>query len=172
MSEAIETAIQSENWAVARKLIRAALEREPQSHWLITRLALTYYEEQKYAASLSYSHKALKIAPRCPLALWDYAGSLQMLGIHRKALSVYRTLLARGVEGIAYGDCGEGLSWARGLISDCFYRQGLSFKKLKQKKAATESYRKHLKMRGPGCRSIYEIGGVKKELLELTQANS
>jgi tetratricopeptide (TPR) repeat protein len=168
MSKAIEAAIRSEKWGKARKLIRAELKRKPDSHWLMTRLSLTYYEEHKYVTSLSYSKKALKIEPRCPLALWDYAGTLQMLGRHRMALGIYRQLLSRGIEGIAHGDCGEGLSWARGLVADCFYRQGHSLRALKQKKAAIKSYGKHLRMRGPGCRSIYKVSAVRKELSELT----
>lgn len=108
MPKAIEEAIHSKNWRRARQLIRAELKEKPDSHWLLTRLGLTYYEERAYRKSLSYSRKALRLAPNCPLALWDYAGSLQMLGRHRTALRVYRQLLSRGVEQIAYGDCGEG----------------------------------------------------------------
>ena len=168
MSKAIEAAIRSERWKKARQLIRAELKDKPKSHWLLTRLGLTYYEERAYRASLSYSQKALRLAPECPLALWDYAGSLQMLGRHRMALRVYRQLLSRGVGQIAHGDCGEGRGWARGLIAGCFYREAHSYKKLKKEKAAIDSYRKHLRMRGPGCRSIYAVRTVRKELSELT----
>jgi hypothetical protein len=77
MSKAIEAAIRTEKWERVRQLIRAELKEEPDSHWLLTRLSLTYYEEQAYRKSLSYSRKALKLAPRCPRALWDYAGCLQ-----------------------------------------------------------------------------------------------
>jgi tetratricopeptide (TPR) repeat protein len=162
MSNAIETAIRLENWKKARQLIRGALGREPGSHWLITRLGLTYYEERAYRASLSYSRRALKLAPECPLALWDHAGSLQMLGRHRMALRIYRQILSRGVEELAYGDCGEGRRWARGLVADCLYRQAHSYKKLKEREAAINSYRKHLRMRGPGCKSIYAVHIVRK----------
>jgi tetratricopeptide (TPR) repeat protein len=168
MSKAIETAIRLESWKKARQLIRGALRREPGSHWLITRLGLTYYEEREYRASLSYSRRALKLAPKCPLALWDHAGSLQMLGRHRMALRIYRQIVSRGIEEIAYGDCGEGLRWARGLIADCHYRQAHSYKKLKEWKAAIDSYRKHIRMQGPGCKSIYAVHIVRKELSELT----
>jgi tetratricopeptide (TPR) repeat protein len=168
MSNTIEAAIRSENWRKARRLIRAKLKREPDNHWLLTRLGLTYYEERAYRESLSYERKALNLAPRCPLALWDYAGSLQMLGKHRMALRVYRQLLSRGIKGIAFGDCGEGRGWARGLIADCFYRQAHSYRKLGEQKASIGCYRRHLKMRGPGCRSIYPVQAVRKELSELT----
>ena len=168
MSKAIEAAIRLESWKKARRLIRGALRREPGSHWLITRLGLTYYEEHAYRTSLSYSRRALKLAPKCPLALWDHAGSLQMLGRHRMALRIYRQILSRGVEEIAYGHCGEGRPWARGLVADCLYRQAHSYKELKEPKAAINSYRMHLRMRGPGCKSIYAVRTVRKELSELT----
>jgi hypothetical protein len=60
MSKAIEVAIRSERWKKARQLIRARLREQPDSHWLLTRLGLTYYEERAYRASLSYSRKALR----------------------------------------------------------------------------------------------------------------
>lgn len=167
MSKAIEAAIHSEKWKKARQLIRAELKEKPDSHWLLTRLGLTYYEERAYRKSLSCSRKALRLAPHCPLVLWDYAGSLQMLGRHRMALRVYRQLLSRGVEQVAHDDCGEGRSWARGLIADCLYRQAQSYTELKEQKAAIDSYRKHLKMRGPACRSIYAVRTVRRELSEL-----
>jgi hypothetical protein len=66
-----------------------------------------------------------------------------MLGRHCMALRVYRQLLSRGVKQIAHGDCGEGRGWARGLIADCFYRAAQRYKKLKERKAAIDGYRKH-----------------------------
>jgi len=78
MSKAIERAISREKWKEARRLVRAELKEKPNSHYLLTRLGLTYCEERAYRRSLSYSQKALRLAPLCPLALWDYAGSLQM----------------------------------------------------------------------------------------------
>jgi tetratricopeptide (TPR) repeat protein len=167
MSKSIEAAIRLGEWKEARRLIRTELKSNSGSHWLMTRLGLTYYEEHRYRVSMSYSLKALKIKPRCPLVLWDYACCLQMLGKHHMALRIYRRLLSRGVAKVAWGDCGEGLSWARGLLADCFYRQAHSYRALKKTNGAMKSYRKHLSMRGPGCRSIYAIKLVRKELSEL-----
>jgi hypothetical protein len=58
MSKEIEKLIDAEEWKAARKLIRAALRNEPDCHWLITRLGLTYYEERKYRKALYYDTKA------------------------------------------------------------------------------------------------------------------
>jgi hypothetical protein len=85
------------------------------------------------------------------------------------ALRVYGRLLSRGIEEIACEDCGEGRGWARGLIADCLYRQAQSYKKLKEQELAIDCYRKHLRMRRSGCRSIYAVRTVRKELSELTR---
>jgi tetratricopeptide (TPR) repeat protein len=167
MSKTIEAAIRAQRWKKARRLIYAELKAKPKSHWLVTRLGLTYYEERAYSKSLSYARKALKLSPQCPLALWDYAGSLQMLGHHRTVIRIYGRLVSRGIESIAYGDCGEGRAWARGLVADCLYRKARSNRELGQRKAAIEDYRMHLRMRGPGCKSIYSIEIVRKEIAEL-----
>lgn len=122
MSKEIEKLIADEKWKDVRKLIRAALRKEPGDHWLLTRLGTTYYEVFDYEKALFYSKQALELAPNCPLVLWDYASDLDMLGRTKEAIAIYKKLVKRGVEGIAYGECGEGLAWARGLVADCLYR--------------------------------------------------
>jgi tetratricopeptide (TPR) repeat protein len=121
-SDKIEALIEIDDWKGARKAIVSRLRKEPQSHWLLSRLALTYYEEFEYEKALEIETQALKLAPKCPLVLWGYAGALDMLGRERKALRVYQRLVRRGVESIAYGECGEGLALARGMVADSFYR--------------------------------------------------
>ncbi len=172
MSKEIESSIQANKWKRARRQIRAALSKNPRSHWLLTRLGLTFYEQRDYARALGYSKKALSIAPRCPLALWDYAGAHQMLGRHRQALQIYQSLVRRGVSSPARGQCGEGLARARGLRADCLYRWAQSLCKLGRKKQAIKAYRHHLRMRGPGCHSIYPIAEVRRELAKLTVSSS
>ena len=63
----IEGLIRDEKWSAARKAIKAALKFEPDSHWLLTRLGLTYYEQRDYAASLVHVERARELEPRCPL---------------------------------------------------------------------------------------------------------
>jgi tetratricopeptide (TPR) repeat protein len=167
VSKEIEKHIESENWQGARKLIRAALRKKPNSHWLVTRLGLTYYEERKYKKALVYEEQALALAPHCPLVLWDYAGTLDMLGQTKQAINIYNKLVRRGVNKIAYGDCGEGLSWARGLVADCLYRLANCYEMLGQNKKALDYYMQHLSYRGSGCRSIYQIREVKERVKNL-----
>jgi len=167
MSDAIEARISANDWSGARRLIRAALRREPDSHWLLARLGLTYYEERRYVQALQWSERALARAPRCPLVLWEYAGALQQLGRHRDALRVYAGLRRRGVESLAHGECGEGLRWARGLVADALYRQAIGYVALGQRRRARTSLKSHLALRGPGCASIYPLRQVRHELRDL-----
>src|SRR5438045_746826 len=136
MSKEIEKLIGAEDWKAARKLIRTALRKEPDSHWLLTRLGLTYYEDRNYKKALFYSTQAMALAPKCPLVLWDYAGTLDMLGQNKEAIAIFKNLIKRGIDKIAYGACGEGKAWARGVIADCFYRIAKCYEEQGQPKIA------------------------------------
>ena len=166
-SDTIESLIAADDWKGARKVITADLRKEPDSHWLLTRLALTYYEEFQYETALALEEKALALAPKCPLVLWDYAGSLEMLGREREALKVYQRLIKRGAESIATGECGEGLARARGLVADCWYRMAGCYASLGNRPKELESFEVHLDLRGPGCHSIYPLREVHKEVNQI-----
>src|ERR1700687_5835526 len=110
----------------------------------------------------SNARQALAEAPNCPLVLWDYAGSLQMLDLRRDALKVYRRLIRRGINKIASDDCGEGLGWARGLVADCHYRIAGCYRTLRRPAMAIKSLETHLILRGPGWPSIYPMPMVRE----------
>jgi tetratricopeptide (TPR) repeat protein len=147
---------------VLELLILNQLKRDPNSHWLLARLALTHYEEDNYEKALELEIKGLNIAPACPLLCWGYAGSCSMLGKNQEALAVYNWLIKRGVDNLAYGECGEGHGWARALIADVHYRAALCYEALGDSRKARTAIKKHLKSRGPGCRSIYSIREARK----------
>jgi tetratricopeptide (TPR) repeat protein len=157
----IERAIAHEEWEKARHLIVQELNASPDSHWLLMRLGLTYYEQRRYARALKYEERALALMPTCPLVLWDYAGTLQMLAQHRKAVDVYLGIVRRGAARIARGPCGEGLGKARGLVADCYYRLFKSYEALGAPDEADRALVKHLDLRGPGCYSIYPLSDMR-----------
>lgn len=43
-SRRVETLLDAGKWAEARRLLRSGLRREPDHHWLLTRIGTTYYE--------------------------------------------------------------------------------------------------------------------------------
>lgn len=130
MSDGIEKLIAAERWTDARRLIQQALRSKPDDHWLLTRLSTTHYEQKRYKRALTLSERALEVAPYCPLALWDYAGCLEMLKRNEEAADIYQRLIRRGPKRIANGPCGEGLALARGLVADCHLRLADVFAKM------------------------------------------
>ena len=160
--QTIERLIATEDWSSARRAIERALTTSPDDHWLLTRLGLTCYEQRRYKRALQYAERGLALSPACPLVLWDYAGTLQMLGRHDEAIAVYRRLIRRGARRIALGRCGEGLAKARGLVADCHLRMADSYRALGDPAAADRAFATHLDLRGPGCRSSYKLGDLSK----------
>jgi len=170
VSKRIEDAIEQEDWLQARRFIRQSLTQEPDSHWLLSRLALTYYEQKQYHKALHYDLRALQIEPHCPLAVWGYAGALDMLGRNKKALQVFRWLGSWDEDLLAYGPCGEGIQNARSLIADCFYRIARILEETGQRKRAIGAYKTHLAKRTRGTRCIYPINDVRSRLRKLEAA--
>jgi len=157
METDIESLIRKGRWTAARRAITTALGSKPTSHWLIACLGLTYYEQRQYSRALKFAARALELSPGCPLALWDYAGTLQMLGRDVEAIAIYRRLIRRGPVKIAKDPCGEGLARSRGLVADCHLRLSDSLHSLGDEVGAERHFVKHLNMRGPGCQSIYPL---------------
>ena len=164
---AIERAIASKDWSRARRLIREWLRRSPDDHWLLTRLSLTYYEQEQYRKSLKYVTQALQVAPYCPLAVWDYAGTLDMLGRKKRALQIFQWLASWGEKRIAFGECGEGIRFARSLIADCYYRIARINEERRERGKAMRTYKQHLLRRKPGVRSIYPLAEVRRRYATL-----
>ena len=158
----IESAIEREDWKQARRLIGAWLRRSPTDHWLLTRMGLTYYEQRRYRQALAYERRAFRLAPRCPLVMWDYAGTLDMLGRKKEALVLFRRLLNRGEQRLAHGPCGEGVQWARSLMADCLYRIAVILEEQHQRKRAVRAYKEHLSRRKGGSQSIYPLREVER----------
>ena len=169
MRKSIYKAIDTEDWPKARILIRSALKQDPDNHWLLTRLSLTYYEQHQYKRALLYVKKAMVLSPKCPLVLWDYAGCLHMLDRYEEAIDIYKQITSLGVDRIATGDCGEGKAWARGIVADSHYRTAKCHRERGDTKSAANAYRRHLALRGPGCRSIYQVSDVRNELEALNK---
>src|SRR5438309_778426 len=76
VTKVIDRLFAQERWADARAVLAKELAREPDSHWLRARLSTTYYEELNYDRALEEVEEARRLAPDCPLVLWEYAGTL------------------------------------------------------------------------------------------------
>jgi tetratricopeptide (TPR) repeat protein len=167
-SARIETHLAGKKWPEARALIQEQLVFHPEDHWLWMNLGLTYHEEKEYDKAMECSKRAVQLAPDCPLALWHYAGSLDMAGRGALALPIWIMLLRMEPEQVAYDDHGEGMEWALRLLNDVHYRIGRYYQWIGRNDLAAESYHKYLHNRRHGVASIYEQGKVVKYLRQVS----
>ncbi len=163
-SDKIWQLFRKDKYAEAREYILELMKTNPDDHFLLDRLSNTYYEERNYTKALEYVQKALDLAPYCPMVLWDYAGTLDMLDHNEEAIRLYKQLVRRGVSRIARGACSEGLPQARALVNDCRYRLALIYGDKGDFTLAKKYMREHIKHRYHNCTSIYDLREVKKDL--------
>ncbi len=159
----IDSLLEKENWPDLRNLLLDLLKEEPDDHWLLTRLGLTYYEEKNYQRSYEISSRALSIAPNCPLVIWDHAGDLDMLGKEHDAIRFYEKLLKRDLDDLAYGECGEGMKSALRLKNDSRYRIAICYYNIGETEKAVKYMEEHLSHRKRGQPSAYTIKEVRKD---------
>jgi tetratricopeptide (TPR) repeat protein len=148
-SNRIETLIERGAWKSAQSAIEKQLRNEPDDHWLWSRLSGVKYEQRDYQGALEAAEKALEIVSDCPLALWSYAGALDMLGRTKEAGRVYAQLHNRGLEDLKNPDedadaCWEGADWTRGLVMDCIFRIAGGLAKIGGRDEAVDWYKRFL----------------------------
>ncbi|MFO0969405.1 MAG: tetratricopeptide repeat protein [Gemmataceae bacterium] len=166
-SQRINRLFDQEKWREARRLLQEELKREPESHWLLTRLGTTYYEEHDYKNALELTQQAHQLAPNCPLVAWDLAATLEMLDDDRAALRIYQRLFETGVKAIANDECGEGEAWARSLLGDCLYSAAGCLHRLGRHEEALRSIQRYLGFRAIGVKSIYSVKDARARLQEI-----
>ena len=159
-SDLIETLIGAESWDLAESAIEEELAKDPDDHWLWCRLSTVRYEKRQYEAALECAEKALALVPDCPLALWDKAGALDMLGRWDQARRIYTQLLERGTNRLSNPDedadeCWEGKAWTKGLLADCVFRVAGCLEKTGHEQRAAELYSTFLSLLDHRVPSIY-----------------
>jgi len=166
VGERIDDLIAAEHWEAARELIEKTLKKEPRSHWLLTQLGETYYEQRHYKKALEVLLRSRDILPDCPLTLWHLAGTLDALGSHDGAIRLY-TWLLRSKKTAKDDPCWESVEWTDALKTDCVFRMGLSFGHLSRKDLAAHCFRKYLDLLSYGAKGSYSIREAKTRLQEL-----
>ena len=171
ISQQLNKLIKEDRYKEARTLIRPELKKSEKSgrylHFWLASMAITYYNEKKYQQALRYSEAALKDAPRCPMVLWDYSGALEMTGRTEEALAIWRRLRRRHLKTLAYGQCGEGLRWAKRLKNDCLFCIAELYREQNKLKEAKSRFLQYIRQRRKGVWSIYTLHDAKKKLKDI-----
>jgi tetratricopeptide (TPR) repeat protein len=165
-SRNLETLLREGSWDAARKIIERELAKDPESHWLLTQLGVTYYEQGQYRESLQPLLSSLEIVPDCPLTLWNIAGALDMLGKPKVAIPIY-TWLLRSRKSHADDPCWESEEWAEALQTDCVYRVGVCFQRMAQWQSAEHCFREYMNLLLAGRNGSYSVEDVATHIREL-----
>ena len=162
----VETLIREGLWEDARALIERELAGQPENHWLLTHLGVTYYEQQRYSDSLRPLLASLEIVPDCPLTLWNIAGALGALGKPKEAIRIYTSLL-RSDKTADDDSCWESADWANALKADCVYRIGCCFQRMKRRDSAENCFRQYINLMLAGTVGTYTVEDAALRIGEL-----
>ncbi len=167
ITEKINQCFKNENYTEAIELLQKALIVEPDNHWILGQLGISYYEIFNYQTALKYSTQAYEIATECQMVLEYHAAILHANGKILESKALYEKLLSRSVEEIAFGECGEGIKNAKSILNDA--RIGLAdiYSDLNEPEKALELFEEHLKLRQRGVFSNLKRKEIVKEINEL-----
>jgi tetratricopeptide (TPR) repeat protein len=162
----VESLIHDEAWDEARALIERELTKQPDDHWLLTQLGVTYYEQGRYRDALRPLLASLEIVSDCPLTLWNLAGTLDALGKPKVALRIYVWLL-RSKKTAEVDPCWESAAWADALKTDCVYRAGVCFEHLGRRESAANCFRQYINLVLAGMNGTYPVEDAARHVREL-----
>ncbi len=159
--------IMKEEWGMAKEILEKELDKNPEDHWIITQLSEVFYEMRNYDKALELSTKAIELAPECPLTMNDHALHLYIHEKDKEAIAIWDKMLKKGVEKIAYAECGEGLRNTKSMLNDVRMRMGLSYFETGQKRKSLFYLNQHLNNRQRGLYSNFTKREVEKKIKEI-----
>ena len=147
----------NEKWAEANLAAKKLWHNEPNSFWIATMVASTYYELKEYDTALKYSLIAFELNPKAPIVLWHHAGILYMLHEFPDAIDCYKMIISYGIEKIAFKLTLTGVGWAKSLISDTYFKLSECYYQSENDAKALEYINLHLESRRKGQKSIVKL---------------
>ncbi len=147
---------QRDKWKEARELLERERASDPDNHWLLTQLGVTFYEQRRYKEALPLFLASREIVSDCPLTLWNLAGTLDALGKHGQAIKTY-TWLLESKKTSDDDPCWESNEWTESLKTDCVYRLALCFQKQSKKETADRWFRQYVDLLLSGIDGSYSI---------------
>ena len=154
----------TENFSKAKRILKVALEKNPEGYWLISNLAICNYETGKFKLALEISNKAYAIAPNDPMVLNYHASILKVNDFYKEAIEIWLKIINTSEENLANSRFGEGIKWAKSLKVDTLFNLGNAYYLMDDYKTAAKYYQEHLNSRKRGLYSLYSKAEVQAEL--------
>jgi len=170
-SRRIERLMSEGRWTSARSRIVSALRKHPNDHFLLSCLSLTYYEQDQFTKALESSRRAIALKPKCPASLWEHAGNLSAVGRHKEAIACCRSVVRRSLDSLAYGECGDGLAYAKTISIDCRFQLGFLYYTVGDIRRGMFYTREYIRRRGR-ARSAYTMSQARRLMDDLRAARS
>jgi tetratricopeptide (TPR) repeat protein len=166
LNQKIDDLFQKSKWHQARRLLEKERDKNPDDHWILTQLGVTFYEEGNYQEALSWFLKSLRIVESCPLTLWNIAGTLDALGKYNDAVRIFSWLLESQTSP-EEDPCWENSEWSNSLKADCVYRLGVCFQHQEKRQKAEHCFRQYLDLLVAGLKTSYTLEDVRNRLQDL-----
>jgi tetratricopeptide (TPR) repeat protein len=165
-TDTIDELFRRGEWQAAQTLLENERAADPENHWLLTQLGVTYYEQRRYEEALLLFLTSLKIVGDCPLTLWNLAGTLDALGKSSEAIEIFRWLL-ESKKSAEDDPCWESKEWTDALKADCVYRLGVCFQHLGKKRTAEHCFRQYVDLLLLGIDGLYSIEDAMRQIRTL-----
>jgi tetratricopeptide (TPR) repeat protein len=156
LSKTLNDFMKKGDWDSIVKVLELELAKTPDDHWLLAEIASAYYEKKDYDTAYKFIIEAVPLQEDCPHSLWHLASIIRMRDQQEDAITIWKELINRGEERLAYDECGEGLKKARSLIADCKYMISKTYRELGNEELAKIFKEDYLIDIAKGVTSIYD----------------
>ena len=160
------TLIKHKEFAKAKRLLKKALQTEPDNVYLLTQMANVLWNLEKDEEALTFAMKAKEIDSDYPLMLFTLGQILWSLEDNSASIEVWDKLLCADITSVA--DKGWGIKWAQSVMNDARFYKAICLDSLDRKAEAKEEMEKHLACRRKGLESDFTLKEAKEFLLRLT----
>jgi len=165
----LDSLLDQGEYSTARKLLRQRLKEAPGDHWLMAKMASTFASEGRHRDGLRWVRRALRLEPKCPIALWHLAYIYEGRRHYVGAVRVMKGLVSRPIRAyVASGPCAQSERWARDFVTDCYMMLAWVEQCRHRHNQAADAYRKHMSRRLKGSRSSmgFPLRAVRASLAE------
>jgi tetratricopeptide (TPR) repeat protein len=159
----IKKAVSEKKWQRVVTLAQKQLRLGNVRLWILNTAGTAYFHLQDHANELRIATKAITVAPRNALILWNYAHALNNADKHKEAIREFQNLRRMSSRTILQFCELRSSRSAEALKNDCLYGIGTCYWNLQRWSDAARYYRKCVRRRRE-VGSTYSIREIKKSL--------